>query len=45
LSKLPQECGTVLAAGGFEPPIPGNADSARTSTQGFSQQGDWASAT
>jgi penicillin-insensitive murein endopeptidase len=26
MSKLPQECGTVLTAGGFEPPIPVNAD-------------------
>jgi penicillin-insensitive murein endopeptidase len=25
MSKLPQECGTVLTAGGFEPPIPVNA--------------------
>jgi len=26
MSKLPQECGTVLTAGGFKPPIPVNAD-------------------
>jgi penicillin-insensitive murein endopeptidase len=26
MSKLPQECGTVLTAGGFEPPVPDNAD-------------------
>src|SRR5262249_49822581 len=26
MSKLPLECGTVLTAGGFEPPIPNNAD-------------------
>jgi penicillin-insensitive murein endopeptidase len=26
MSKLPQECGTVLTSGGFEPPIPVNAD-------------------
>ena len=26
MSKLPRECGTVLTAGGFEPPVPGNAD-------------------
>jgi penicillin-insensitive murein endopeptidase len=26
MSKLPQECGTVLTAGGFEPPIPVNAN-------------------
>jgi penicillin-insensitive murein endopeptidase len=26
LSKLPQECGTILTAGGFEPPVPNNTD-------------------
>jgi penicillin-insensitive murein DD-endopeptidase len=26
MSKLPRECGTVLTAGGFEPPVPFNAD-------------------
>jgi penicillin-insensitive murein DD-endopeptidase len=26
MSKLPRECGTVLTAGGFEPPVPDNAD-------------------
>jgi penicillin-insensitive murein DD-endopeptidase len=26
MSKLPRECGTILTAGGFEPPIPANAD-------------------
>jgi hypothetical protein len=26
MSKLPRECGTVLTAGGFEPPVPANAD-------------------
>src|SRR6187200_1084220 len=26
MSKLPQECGTVLTAGGFEPPVPNNTD-------------------
>jgi penicillin-insensitive murein DD-endopeptidase len=26
MSKLPRECGTVLTAGGFEPPVPVNAD-------------------
>jgi penicillin-insensitive murein endopeptidase len=26
MSKLPRECGTVLTAGGFEPPIPNNTD-------------------
>ena len=26
MSKLPQECRTVLTAGGFEPPVPNNTD-------------------
>src|SRR6185437_10043818 len=26
MSKLPQECGTILTAGGFEPPVPADAD-------------------
>ena len=26
MSKLPRECGTVLTAGGFEPPVPVNVD-------------------
>ena len=26
MSKLPRECGTVLTAGGFEPPVPNNTD-------------------
>jgi len=26
MSKLPQECGTILTAVGFEPPVPADAD-------------------
>ena len=26
MTNLPRECGTVLTAGGFEPPVPVNAD-------------------
>jgi penicillin-insensitive murein endopeptidase len=29
MSKLPRECGTVLTAGGFEPPVPANAELCR----------------
>jgi hypothetical protein len=43
MAKLPQECSTVITAGGFEP-VPVNAGTMPPQLEGARQQGIWTAA-